>query len=70
MRQLKDGWPILKEWVSTFDNKGKEIDRRVHWVETKCPGCGHYTVAMPLSKLVARGPDLCDGCEAYQEHLW
>ena len=61
-RKLKDGWKIYKEWVFIKDD-----GKREHWVETECPRCG-YRIPMPLSKLVAEGPDLCDGCEAYQEH--
>lgn len=61
-RTLKDGWPIHHEWCETKDGK------RTHWVETDCYGCNTYTVTMPLTRLVANGPELCDGCEAYKAH--
>ena len=60
-RKLKDGWVIYDEWVYVDEN-----GKREHWVETKCPLCG-YRVEMPLSKLVADGPDLCEDCGIYKE---
>jgi len=62
MRKLKDGWPIFGEFVIETDGK------RTHWVMTHCKSCD-YLVSMPLTKLVANGPDMCDMCGAYQEHL-
>ena len=63
MRTLKDGWPIYEEWVEVENGK------RRHWVLTDCYDCSVHQVAMPLSSLVANGPDLCEGCRAYQCHL-
>jgi len=65
MRKLKDGWTVYNEFV-LVNNAG----RREHWVETGCYDCNACTVVMPLSKLVAEGPGLCDGCGAYQGHLY
>jgi hypothetical protein len=38
----------------------------------KCPGCGVYEIPVPKSDTVAEhchSSDVCDGCEAYSEHL-
>ena len=63
MRTLKDGWPIYKEWIEIKDG-----GKREHWVLTDCYHCSVNYVTMPLSKLVAQGPELCEGCGAYQAH--
>lgn len=63
-RKLKDGWPIYKEWVEI-----SLFEPRQHWILTDCRECSSYRIAMPLSKLVANGPDLCPGCIAYKARL-
>lgn len=42
-------------------------------IQKPCPVCGVYEVPQPKSEKVAdkcRESYLCDGCEAYQEHLY
>ena len=69
-RKLKDGWTIYKEWImyEYYDEAGIGSGWREHWVETNCSSCSDH-VMMPLSELVASGPERCDGCAAYEARL-
>jgi hypothetical protein len=46
--------------------------RKHYMTHRKCPGCGVYTTLQPVSDKVAddcHGNYICDGCEAYEDHL-
>ena len=71
-RFTKGGYPIYKEWYeyAHYDAQGNGRGLRTRYVLTNCATCTANFVPVALSRLVRDGPKQCDGCEAYNDHLF
>jgi len=56
---------LRKVWLQPCKICGKKHK----WHIGKCPVCGVHEIPIPVSEKSCWTNEMCDGCEAYQDHL-